>query len=744
MYNFRHDLPVTCCPEQNLTMLPTRLVRFFPSRPVLGATLSALCILSSGPAGADYVPGSLAQPVIVEPDPSQTRIIKLVNYVIEKAHYLDIELDDDMSKRIFDRYIDLLDPSKLFFLAGDIRHFQEQDLHRQLDDDIKVGRLDAAFDIFNLYQQRVHERIEFALTRLDRPFDFTIDEKIEIDRQNSDWADSADAIDDYWRKRIKNDIINLRLSDKEEAEIRELLSKRYTNIADQSAQVDANDVFEIFVNTYAGAVDPNTNYYSPIRAENFRIQMSLSLQGIGAVLQLEDGYVVVKRIIPGGPVERSGELKPDDRIIGVGQEDGDIVDVVGWKLDDVVKLIRGPKHTVVRLEILPAETGLTGKSRITSLTRDNIRLEEQAARSNILEIDTERGPSKIGLVSLPTFYTGMSAQSRSDSSGRSTTQDVRKLVEDLKGQDIDGLIINLRGNGGGALTEAINLTGLFIPDGPVVQIQNASGHTEIDYDKNSDIVYGGPLMVLVDRYSASASEIFSGAIQDYNRGLVVGEPTYGKGTVQNIVNLNNLVKSDDALGQVKITTGQFFRINGDSTQYRGVIPDIMWTTNRNVEGYDDDHGERGYENPIPWRRINEARYYPYQSEVPQPVIDQVIDNHENRVTSSPYFTYTAKINDLYRENLAQERVSLSESVRKKENRQHNEQLEVFENSRKEALEFLQSDSDRLINLSTNQPDTVESDESAEYLIEAAHILLDSIHIQRLAGGYQHDRSRRES
>lgn len=669
-----------------------------------------------------------AQPEILKPVEQQTRIIKLINHIINRAHYLKIDLDDDLSSRIFDQFINLLDPSRMHFLEGDIQNFKAQGLHLRLDNEIHSGRLDTVYEVFNLYRKRVYQRMSFALTRLDQPFDFTINETFELNREDSNWAESSDALDDYWRKRIKNDIINLKLSEEQESDIVTLLAKRYANMADQWAKMDEQDVFEIFVNTYAGAFDPNTSYYSPIRAENFKIQMSLSLQGVGAVLQMEDGYVVVRRVIPGGPVDRSDRLKPDDRIVGVGQEDTEIVDIVGWKLDDVVKLIRGPKHTRVRLEILPAETGLSGKSEIISIVRDNIRLEQQAARSNLIELETDYGISNIGVITLPTFYTG--SQNRDRSVRLNTTTDVRSLVEDMKNQNIEGLIVDLRGNGGGALSEAIGLTGLFIRNGPIVQIQNAAGETDIDYDKNTDIVYNGPLMVLVDRFSASASEIFSGAIQDYNRGLVVGEPTYGKGTVQNIVSLNNLVRTDDPLGQVKITTGQFFRINGDSTQYRGVVPDIIWTTMREDGEVDDDHGERGYDNPIPWRRIKQARFNPYQSRLPQPVLERLITNHESRIRSNSYFIYTRKINELVRASMSKQQLSLSESVRKSESEQHEAKIEMFDNYRKEALELLQADSDRMIDLSENQPDT---EDSTEYLIEAAHILLDSIHMPALVG-----------
>ncbi|MCY4275069.1 MAG: carboxy terminal-processing peptidase [Gammaproteobacteria bacterium] len=709
--------------------------RFLMCCPIRCLCITGFLILFHGPVlGSSEKLQILEQPEILKPVKQQTRIIKLVNHIINRTHYLKISLDDDSSSRIFDQFVDNLDPSKMYFLKSDIQNFKDQGLHLRLDDDIKSGRLDTVFEVFNLYRKRVYQRIRFALLRLDKPFNFKINETFELDRENLNWSESMDGLDDYWRKRIKNDIINLKLSEEEESDIPTLLSKRYRNMADQWTKMDEQDVFEIFVNTYVGAFDPNTSYYSPIRAENFKIQMSLSLQGVGAVLQMEDGYVVVRRIISGGPVDRSGKLQPDDRIVGVGQEDSEIVDIVGWKLDDVVKLIRGPKQTTVRLEILPAETGLSGKSEIISIVRDNIRLEQQAARSNIIEVETDSGISNIGLITLPTFYTGI--QSRDKSTRRSTTSDVRDLVVDMQSKNIEGLIIDLRGNGGGALSEAIGLTGLFIRNGPIVQIQDSAGQTDIDYDRDAELIYDGPLMVLVDRYSASASEIFSGAIQDYNRGLIVGEPTYGKGTVQNIVNLDNLVRTDDPLGQVKITTGQFFRINGHSTQYRGVVPDIVWTTMRESDEIDDQHGERGYDNPIPWRSIKQAKFNPYQSKLPQSVIDQLITNHESRINSNSYFTYTRKINELFWGTVSRKKISLSELIRQSESAQHEAKIEMFDNYRKQALELLEADSDRMISLSENQPD---SQDSTEYLIEAAHILLDSIHIQTLAGDLAENR-----
>jgi len=563
----------------------------------------------------------------------QSRTTKLISYLVDKSHYRKVPLDDDLSVKVLNRYIDQLDSAKSFFLQEDIDQFEI--IKYKFDDYIEIGQLEPVYAIFKIFRARVNQRIEYVLDRLEQPFDFALDEEYLLDVDDAVWAQNVTELNDYWRRRIKNDIINLRLAGKSddglESKILETLNRRYTHIARRTRQFNKDDVFQGFINAYVSTIEPHTSYYSPRGAENFKIYMRLSLEGIGAVLQTDNEYTLVRRIIRGGPADIAGELKSEDRIIGVGQENQDIIDVIGWRLDDVVDLIRGPKGSIISLNILPGKYGLDGNPEIITIVRDKIKLEEQAARTRILNIQTGQTESKIGVIDLPSFYSDFDGKNVSDPDYRSTTRDVKNLLTELEQENIDGLIIDLRGNGGGALTEAITLTGLFIGKGPVVQVQNSNGRIQIDRDPDPEIVYEGPLAVLVDRNSASASEIFAGAIQDYGRGLIIGEPTFGKGTVQNLINLNRFVNSEEDLGQLKLTIAQFFRINGDSTQFKGVIPDITWRT----AGQETKSGERSFDNALPWRQIEKASFVPFQVSLDPQVLRNTKLKHISRVEKKP-------------------------------------------------------------------------------------------------------------
>ena len=471
---------------------------------------------------------------------------------------------------------------------------------------------------------------------------------------------SKDALDEIWRKRVKNDVLNLKLSKKENDNINETLLKRYQRIKTSTLQLKSNDVFQSFVNAYTTSIEPHTSYFSPRISENFDISMRLSLEGIGAVLRSESDYTQVQRIITGGPADLSGEIGNEDYIIGVGQgEDGEIMDVVGWRLDDVVDKIRGKKGTTLRLEILPSETGQDGPSKIITLVRDKIKLEEQAAKSSIIELP-ESG-TKIGVIDLPTFYVDFNALSRGDKNYKSTSRDVRRLITEMEKEGIDGIVMDLRSNGGGSLAEALELTGLFIEQGPVVQTRNANGRVDINKDPDPSIFYAGPLAVLVDRNSASASEIFAGAIQDYHRGIIIGEPTFGKGTVQNIVDLNRYADhSSTDLGKLKTTIAQFYRVSGGSNQHKGVIPDIVLPTA--VDS--DEHGERSYKNAIPWDKVKPAKFRP--ASAPVEIFKQAQVKHEERLENDKLFKLLMKELNLVRENTDKKSVPLMESKRKKQ------------------------------------------------------------------------------
>ena len=593
----------------------------------------------------------------LQEEPRHRNATKIILHVIDSTHYRSRPLNDVLSSQILDNYLERLDRNRHYFIRADIDLFE---LHRyHVDDALAQTRLRIAYDIFKLYRQRVGERTDYALALLRQPFDFSLDEDYRFDRREAEWAADQAALDEIWRKRVKNDYLNLKLADKEHDDILDTLSKRYTRLRDGTAQLDADDVYQTFINAYTTAIEPHTAYFSPRSSENFDISMSLSLEGIGAVLRIENDYTTVQKVIPGGPAELNGELQPEDRIIGVGQDyDGEILDVIGWRLDDVVRLIRGKKGSVVRLEVLPKDTGIEGPAKIIQITRDEIKLEEQAAKA---ELQEAANGYRLGVLDVPTFYSDFAAQSRGDKDFKSTSRDARKLIAGLRQQGIDGLLIDLRGNGGGSLLEALEFTGLFIEKGPVVQTRNATGHIDVNRDPDPAIAYGGPLAVLVDRNSASASEIFAGAIQDYGRGIIIGEPTFGKGTVQNIIDLNRFIRAPgEDHGRLKTTIAQFFRISGGSNQFRGVTPDIVMPTAR----YGDDHGERSLDNALPWEQIKPARYL--AAAVPPRHIEQITQRHQQRIADNELFQLL--LADLERADQRGERktITLLESKRRQE------------------------------------------------------------------------------
>ena len=601
-------------------------------------------------------------PLVPESDlvPAQRHIeaTDYIIHIIQTYHYKNKPLNDALSSQILDAYLENLDPNRSFFTQQDVQDFNKY--RNQLDDDLKDDDLDPAFKIFRRFRHRVDDRVSYALKVLDTDkFDFNVDEDYRFDRRKAPWAGNEKALDEIWRKRVKNDWLTLSLAEKKPDSIKDTLSKRYERLRTSTFQLNSNDVFQSFINAYTMSIEPHTAYFSPRTSENFDISMRLSLEGIGAVLRGETDYTTVQEIIPGGPADLSHELHAEDKIIGVGQgKDGKMVDVIGWRLDDVVDLIRGPKGSVVRLEIIPKGTGVEGPNKFITLTRDEIKLEEQAAKSDILTLDSGR---RFGVIDVPTFYSDFAAHARGDKNYTSTTRDVRKLLADLKKEDVSGIIIDLRGNGGGSLSEALEMTGLFIDKGPIVQTKDATGRIDINKDPEPGIDYGGPLAVLVDRNSASASEIFAGAIQDYHRGIIVGEPTFGKGTVQSIVDLNRFIRdSDEDHGRLKTTVAQFFRVSGSSNQHRGVIPDVIYPTADN----NDEQGERGLPNALPWEHIKPARYTPANAPIDQ--YDRVRRQFQERIKTEKLFQLLLKEHKLAEDANEQTTVSLMESKRKEE------------------------------------------------------------------------------
>ena len=613
---------------------------------------------------------------IIEPENYFTLENQLITTMLSRYHYKHVTLDDSLSSLMFDKYLESLDNSRVYFYSSDIAKLEKE--RYSFDDYLLAGNIQPFFDIFNLYEKRTLERMEYVDTILAKKFDFTKNDSLEIDRDSSNWPASTKEMDELWTERIKNDALNLSLSGKNNDEIVSNLTKRYDNYSHALSQYNSEDVFQLAMDAYTTSVDPHTDYFSPITSENFKIDMSLSLEGIGARLMTDDGYTKVVEIIPGGPAFKSKKLNADDRIISVAQGvDGEFVDVVGWRITDVVQLIRGPKESTVRLQILRATDGPTAKPVEISLVRDKVKLEEQAAKSKILEIDNNGIPYKVGVITIPKFYTDFEGTQSGDSDSKSTVTDVKKLLEDLKQKNVDGVVIDLRNNGGGALSEAIDVTGLFIDKGPVVQVKNDQGNIEVGSDLDPGIVYSGPLAVLVNRFSASASEIFAAAIQDYGRGVIVGEQTYGKGTVQNLVDLNKISRnSSNKFGQLKLTIAKYYRINGGSTQRLGVTPDITFPS------YIDpnDFGESSEISALPWDKINPTNYKMFNNL--NDIIPKLQSFSENRRNNDPEFQYLKEDIRDYKNSKKQKYISLNEEVRKQKKDEEDEKEFQRENERR--------------------------------------------------------------
>lgn len=647
--------------------------------------------------------------VELKPDPQHQKSDLLIMTLLSRYHYTKPEINDTMSSRVLDKYLETLDYNKSYFLASDIEEFEKYRF--ELDDNLKMGKLDPAFVIFNRFIKRLTDRNDYILSLLKTEFDFTTNEEYSTDRENAKWAVSIAELDELWRKRLKNEAINEMLKEKTWEKTAETLSKRYSAFQNRMVQNNSEDVFQFFMNSFSQSIDPHTNYFSPITSENFQISMKLSLDGIGAQLRTEDEYTTVAEIVPGGPAFKSGLLKKDDKIIGVAQGDtAEMVDVIGWRLDDVVQLIRGEKGTLVRLQVLDGKAGVNSKPKEIRLVRDKVKLEEQAAKKDVIELNQNGTPFKLGIITLPAFYYDYEAQQRGEVDYKSTTRDIRKLLGELQIEKIDGLIIDLRNNGGGSLQEAIELTGLFIKDGPVVQVRNSDGSVEIGDDPDKRIVYDGPMAVLVNKFSASASEIFAGAIQDYQRGLIIGEQTYGKGTVQNLIDLNRFNPSNaDKLGQLKITIAKYYRIDGGSTQNKGVVPDIPFPSAIDPEEF----GESSEPTALPWDQISSADFDSYEDL--KSVIPQLLEKHKSRVNQDPEFTKLIKDIEDYKVRNNKKVVSLNFEQRKKE-------WEEAEQKRKEST---------LDEANINVQDISETPEKKEaiddpLLKETANIITDMI------------------
>ena len=600
---------------------------------------------------------------------------------LSRFHYKPMPLDDAMSEKIFDGYLDSLDGDHLFFTQADIDKFKPA--RDQMDDAIETRDLSVPFAIYNLYRTRIGERVAGARKVIAAGItDFSKDESYKYDRTKAPWAADSAALDDIWRQRIKNDWLRLKLAGKADKDIKDTLDKRYATYLDRVQQISSEDVFQTFMNAYATAIEPHTNYLGPRASENFDIAMKLSLEGIGAVLTPDEDYTAIREVVPGGPAALTGKVKVGDRIVAVGQgKTGPMVDVVGWRLDDVVEKIRGPKDTTVRIEVLPADAGVDGKNETIAIVRQKVKIEDQAAKKSIIEVKEGDTTRRIGVILLPTFYQDFEARRRGDEDYRSATRDVGKLLAELRTEKVDGVLVDLRNNGGGSLAEATDLTGLFVPPGPVVQVRSASGKVEVENSTEDNVAWDGPLAILVNRASASASEIFAAAIQDYGRGVIIGEPSFGKGTVQYLLDLDNIARNEKpTFGELKMTTAQFFRIDGGSTQLRGVTPDIGFPTTLDA----GDFGESSYKNALPWTSIPPAKYQ-RQGEVAS-VVPMLITQHDNRVADDQEWKdYKADLADSRR--LRDEKtISLNETVRRKERDEQDAKLKARSERDKAAEE----------------------------------------------------------
>ena len=644
----------------------------------------------------------------LEPSIDQRYATNLATKFLTNWHYKDTRLDDELSSEIFDGYLELLDPNRVYFLAPDIEAFERY--RSGLDDALRHSDLLPAYEIFNIYVERVRQRVNYSRLQVKQPFDFTIDEYYPYDREDANWAQTTEELDELWRLRVKNDYLRLKLTDKEEAAIVETLSERYDNLERRINELNTEDVFQFFMNAFAQSIEPHTAYLSPRTSANFEISMKLSLEGIGALLGRESEYTTISRVVAGGPAAQDGRLKAGDRITAVGQgREGKMVDVIGWRVDDVVDLIRGPKDTVVRLEVLPEDVSISGPTSVIDIVRNEVKLEEQAAKSEIIELPVEGSDNevvKIGVINLPVFYLDFNGRATNKPNYRSSTRDVRKLIAELEEQGVQGIVVDLRNNGGGSLLEATTLTGLFIDMGPVVQVRNSSGRISLEEDVEPGMAWEGPLAVLVNRYSASASEIFAAAIQDYGRGLVVGEPTFGKGTVQSLLDLDDYAPSDTpGMGQLKITMAQFFRVNGGSTQNRGVVPDIRFPS----AGDPDDYGERAYDNALPWTSIDSARFDP--SGDLSHMVAVADDRYQGRIGDNQEFSWLLSDIDDYNTHSKEKKVSLLESVGR-EKMAEDETLRTERKAKRNTLESGLSAEDALAEASISETSGDSADASA--------------------------------
>lgn len=695
-------------------------------RKLLGVLLAALLLGGALQVGGSLRPTPQVQGALKPTDVQREATEEIVDRL--SLHYLRLKLDDTLSQRIFEQYLKDLDPNRLFFTEEDLKAFQGY--RDTLDDQLGDGVLEAGYTIFNRFQAHLESRLSAILAELENGFDdwaFDDNTAVRLDRTKADWADNQAQLDRIWDRQLKNAVLSMRLGGTDDKEIKKRLVNRYQSQLDRIKQNTSEDVFQLYMNALAQSFDPHTTYFTPHNSENFDISMSRSLEGIGAVLQYEDGYTKVVRLVPGGPAAKAGQLKPADRIVGVGQGDEEIVNVIGMRLDEVVDKIRGPKGSKVRLEIIPA--GGTGEHDTHTLTivRNKVVLEEQAAKKAIIDITHDGKPMTLGVIEIPAFYLDFNAFHRGDPDYTSTTRDVAQLLMELRKENIDALVIDLRNNGGGSLLEVNKLVSLFINRGPTVQVREAGGRVSVEGDQYPGVLYAGPMAVLVNRYSASASEIFAGAMQDYGRALIVGDQTYGKGTVQTLLDLNH--------GKLKMTNAKFYRVSGSSNQNLGIVPDVTMPSLINKEQV----GESTLPNAMPWDEIDPVEYIPVHDLVP--LLPGLRERHQARIQDNPEFVYVEKLRGLLNQAQKRETVTLNESTRRAWQEQFDEKRLAIENA---VRKFRGEEPIKAMKeLRTLEEQRALDPESAEepmtkdpYLKETGQILADLVSMirhQRIAG-----------
>jgi carboxyl-terminal processing protease len=638
-------------------------------------TVLALALVGSARAPAST---SILPPGAIAPTEAQRATARKIGRILEEAHYSRAPIDDKMSELVYQRYLDFLDPQRSYFLASDINEFAAYRL--KFDDMIHTGDIDPAYLIFNRFQQRNRERMEAASALLKTEPDWTVNESFEFDRAKAPWPATAAEMQELWRKRVKNDELSLMLTGKQFPEVVELLRKRYERGLKRVDQITPEDVFENLMNAYARSFDPHSSYFSPRNSEEYRIQMSLNYEGIGASLQSVDDYVTIMNVIEGGPAAIAGTLNTNDRITGVGQgHEGPFTDVVGWRLDDVVQLIRGKAGTNVRLQVLTAGAAPGTKEKVLEFTRNKVTLDGQAAKKEVKNVTRNGKTLKVGVITVPGFYQDIAAQNAGDPNYRSTTRDVLKLIKELQAENIDGLVLDLREDGGGYLPEATALTGLFIDHGPVVQLRDTTGRLEVLDDPEPSPAYTGPLAVLVDRFSASASEIFAGAIQDYHRGVIIGQRTFGKGTVQNLVPLDRWSQKPTS-GQLTVTIGKFYRVTGESTQHRGVEPDVTLPSPIDMK----EVGESALDSALPWDRIAGVPFTASTEATQVPPVAVLASEEDTRAQHDADYRWL--VSDIAAIDTVREEksVSLNLKVRKDERAKQDKERLDRENARRAA------------------------------------------------------------